>query len=100
MLHSESLESRDRDTNFAVVSVSVSRVSLRLLEHQPQAGGDGEVGEEEEGAQDEPESISVPVHGLGTVNILSAPVSSRRDNDEIYTSDETYPLLDGSVVVV
>lgn len=91
MKPSESLESRDRDTSFAVVSVSVSRVSLRLLEHQPQAeGDDGKVGGEE-GAEGEPESISVPVHGLGTVNILSAPVSARRD-------DADFARLTGSVV--
>lgn len=90
MKPSESLESRDRDKIFAVVSVSVSRVSLRLLEHQPQAEGDGKVGQEE-GAEDEPESISVPVHGLGTVSILSAPVSARRD-------DADCARLDSSVV--
>lgn len=70
--------------NFVVASASVGSVSLRLLEHQEQTPVDGnekKEGEEEEECsgtgEEEPESISVPVHGLGTVSILSAPVSTR-----------------------
>lgn len=67
---------------FVVASASVGSVSLRLLEHQEQTAGEDPARKEEEeecsGAEDEePESISVPVHGLGTVSILSAPVSTR-----------------------
>lgn len=63
---------------FVVVSTSVGSVSLSLLEHQPQAGGKGEVDEETEAATvEEPVSISVPVHGLGTVSVSSVPVAPR-----------------------
>lgn len=72
-------ESRDRDAFFVVASTSVRSVDLRLLTHHAREGEDfGEKKDDEEAAaDDEPESISVPVHGLGTVSILSAPVSAR-----------------------
>ncbi len=73
-------EPRGSDANFVVASASVGSVSLSLLEHQEQQAGRGvETKEREECAaeDEEPESISVPVHGLGTVNVLSAPVSAR-----------------------
>lgn len=63
-----------------VASASFGSVSLSLLEHQGQQARTGvETKEREECAaeNEEPESISVPVHGLGTVNVLSAPVSAR-----------------------
>ncbi|CAM9091454.1 unnamed protein product [Hapterophycus canaliculatus] len=80
---SEAFESRDFDMKFVVASASIGSVSLRLLEHQEQTPGEGpgrrEEEEERSGVEDEePESISVPVHGLGTVSILSAPVSTRK----------------------
>lgn len=61
----------------------VGSVSFRLLEHQAKARGDGEAKEDEEAAvsEEEPESIFVPVHGLGTVSVISAPVSARRDKE-------------------
>lgn len=64
---------------FAVVSASVGSVSLSLLEHQPQRGESGEAEEDKREATtaEEPESISVPVHGLGTVSIRSVPVTLR-----------------------
>lgn len=77
---SEAFESRDCDANFVVTSLFIGSVSLSLLEHQEQAAGGGlEMGEvEEEAVEDEEtESISVPVHGLGTVSVRSAPVSAR-----------------------
>lgn len=74
-------ESREYDAKFVVASASIGSVSLRLLEHQEQTAGRGtetEDGEECRAAEDEePESISVPVHGLGTVNVLSTPVGTR-----------------------
>lgn len=79
---SVSFESRESDTNFVVASLSIGSVSLSLLEHQEQAaGGELELREvEEEAVEDEEaESISVPVHGLGTVSVRSAPVSARYD---------------------
>lgn len=63
---------------FVVASTSVRSVELRLLTHHARMGEDfDEKDSEEAAADDEPESISVPVHGLGTVSVLSAPVSAR-----------------------
>lgn len=70
------LDDRNRDANFVVVSASVASISLSLLEHQAQSRFEDET-PEEAGTEEEPESISVPVHGLGTVNILSVPVETR-----------------------
>lgn len=73
--------SREFDVKFVVASASVGSVSLRLLEHQEQTVGrepEAEEGEECRAPEDEePESISVPVHGIGTVSILSTPVGTR-----------------------
>lgn len=77
---SVSVESRECDANFVVASLFIDSVSLSLLEHQEQtAGAVLDVGQVEEEAADdeEPQSISVPVHGLGTVSVRSAPVSAR-----------------------
>lgn len=77
---SVSFESRECDANFVVTSLSIGSVSLSLLEHQEQTTGGGlEMGEVEEEAieDEETESISVPVHGIGTVSVRSAPVSAR-----------------------
>ncbi|CAN0117440.1 unnamed protein product, partial [Ectocarpus sp. 12 AP-2014] len=76
-------ESREYHTKFVVASASVGSVSLRLLEHQeqPAHAEPKERGEEEEcnsPEDEEPLSISVPVHGLGTVSVLSTPVSARK----------------------
>lgn len=64
---------------FVVASASIRSVQLHLLTHHEREGGDfGEKKDvEEAAADDEPESISVPVHGLGNVSVLSAPVSAR-----------------------
>lgn len=74
-------ESREYNAKFVVASASISNVSLRLLEHQEQTAGrraEAEAGEECSAAEDEePQSISVPVHGLGTVSVLSTPISTR-----------------------
>lgn len=90
-------ETRDRDKNFVVASVSIGSISFRLLEHQAQhqyqhhVGGSGLKREEDEDVEvkevkeggtvedddEEPQSISVPVHGLGTVNVRSTPTSRR-----------------------
>ncbi|CAM9524405.1 unnamed protein product [Scytosiphon promiscuus] len=80
---SGTFDSREFDMKFVVASASVGSVSLRLLEHQEQTPGEGSArkeGEEECSAaeDEEPESISVPVHGLGTVSVISAPVSARK----------------------
>ncbi|CAN0521094.1 unnamed protein product, partial [Ectocarpus sp. 12 AP-2014] len=76
-------ESREYHTKFVVASASVGSVSLRLLEHQeqPAHAEPKERGEEEEcnsPEDEEPLSISVPVHGLGTVSVFSTPVSARK----------------------
>ncbi|CAM9544192.1 unnamed protein product, partial [Ectocarpus fasciculatus] len=76
-------ESREYHTKFVVASASVGSVSLRLLEHQeqPAHAETKEKGEEEEcnsPEDEEPLSISVPVHGLGTVSVFSTPVSARK----------------------
>ncbi|CAN0494343.1 unnamed protein product, partial [Ectocarpus sp. 8 AP-2014] len=76
-------ESREYHTKFVVASASVGSVSLRLLEHQeqPAHAEQKERGEEEEcnsPEDEEPLSISVPVHGLGTVSVFSTPVSARK----------------------
>lgn len=85
-------ETRDKDANFVVASVSIGSVSFRLLEHQAQqqhqhhVGGSGLKREEDEADEvkegktvedddEEPQSISVPVHGLGTVSVRSTPTS-------------------------
>ncbi|CBN76641.1 conserved unknown protein [Ectocarpus siliculosus] len=76
-------ESREDHTKFVVASASVGSVSLRLLEHQEQpAHAKPKEREEEEECNspedEEPLSISVPVHGLGTVSVFSTPVSARK----------------------
>lgn len=66
-----------------MASSSIGSVSLRLLEHQARhedKDREGKAEEDDEAAMDddEPESISVPVHGLGTVSVSSVPVGTRR----------------------
>ena len=81
---------------FVVASASVGSVSLSLLEHQEQQAGWGaetKEGEECAAEDEEPESISVPVHGLGTVNVLSAPVSARYGRNTCTTQSTTSRLI-------
>lgn len=67
-------DDRERDSKLVVVSLSVSSLSLSLLEHQIHRCPEGEVVET---ASEEVESIAVPVHGLGTVSVLSSPTGTR-----------------------